>query len=44
VDDEDVARAEAGADAVLADLARNPRRRRVVRDADETRPEGSEPA
>lgn len=44
VGEEDVARAEAGADAVLAHLARNPRRRQVVRDADDARPDGTEPA
>jgi hypothetical protein len=34
VSDEDVNRAETGADAVLGHLSRQPRRRRVVRDAD----------
>jgi hypothetical protein len=38
---EDVTRAESGADAVLGHLSRQPRRRRVVRDADETRPDES---
>lgn len=37
--DQDVTRAEAGADAVLAHLSRHPRRRRVVRDADEDSPD-----
>ncbi len=38
--DQDVTRAETGADAVLAHLSRHPRRRRVVRDADGGSPNG----